>query len=697
MLLGAPYKVWWWYVIGKPKKDRGFKVWLRKKLGEEPVFEEKVNHHYNAKNIEGWLANTGYFNSVAIGDTASKGYKLKAIYKVKVERPYTFSKIFWRLDSSKLSTDIVRLPRDEKSLKPSNQYNGDRIKEDAARTITKLKAYGYYYVKTDDIVAYVDTNHKNFTVSLAYGIKPQTPAIDRIAYKINRVTVVVEKTNLTEIPDSSTGLVEKRENVIIIDSAKKFRSSIFPRAMTFRPGNLYSLPEQSKSLNRLNSYGVFKFIKTEYKRADTSKQKDLLDVTYYTNLQKRKKLEFELGGFFRSNNYSGVQTSIGWKHKNLFRGAEVLQLKLTGSLEIGVNDSLEKNNNWRLGGEVSLTIPKFIAPWVMGTNFYYIPKTRIVFSYDWVRRQELYTQNYTHFRYEWTWSDTITKSYTLTPISLTYYQSNDFTDSFYLRADQDDKLYYTIPPSVIPATGFQYQVNNATSLKKNIFNFFGAIEISGNVLGLIKGNNGYYSTKIGGAYFMQFVRTELDFRYSRKLGTDLFLANRIIVGASYPYGNSAFLPFSRQFIIGGANSLRGFLPRQIGPGATKATSHQQTVYPQVGGDYKLELNTEFRFPIAGLLKGATFIDAGNFWMKDTVLYTPKGKLSKDFLKEIAMDVGIGLRLDVTVLVLRLDLGVPIYKPFLEPGERWVINDMRFGDSDWRKENLVLNLAIGYPF
>jgi len=697
MLFGAPYKVWWWYVIGKPKKEKGFKVWLRKKFGEEPVFEEKINHHYNAKNIEGWLANYGYFHSTATGDTVSKGYKIKAIYKVKVERPYAISKIAWRLDSSKLSRDIVRLPIGEKSIKPGDQYNSDKIKAEAARITTKLKEFGYYYMKTDDILAYVDTNNNNHTVSLAYGIKPEAPAIDRVPYKINRVAVVVEKTFLQELPDVSSEFVEKREDIIIVDSTKKLRASIFPRAMTFRPGSLYSLPEQNKTLTRLNSYGVFRFIKTEFRRTDTSTQKDLLDVTYYTNLQKRKKLEFELGGFFRSNNYSGIQTSIGWRHKNLFRGAEVLQLKATGSLEIGVNDSLVTNNNWRLGGETSLTIPKFIAPWVMGRRFNYIPKTKIVLSYDWVRRQELYTQNYSHIRYEWIWSDTITKSYTLTPISLTYYQSSDFTDSFFTQSTIDDKVYYTVPPSLIPAMGFQYQLNNVTSLKKNIFNLYAAIEISGNMLGLIKGNNGYYSTKVGNAYFMQFVRTEIDFRYTRKLNTDLFLANRIIVGASYPYGNSPFLPFSRQFIIGGANSLRGFLPRRIGPGSTKATANQQTIFPQVGGDYKLELNTELRFPIAGILKGATFIDAGNFWMKDTVLYTPKGKLTKDFIKEIALDVGIGLRLDVTILVLRLDLGIPLYKPFLELGERWVINDMRFGNPDWRKENLVLNLAIGYPF
>lgn len=694
---GEPNRVWWWYFIGKPKKEKGFKAWIRRKLGEEPVFEDKVNQNVTARNLQGWLEKNGYFNSTVAGDTASTSYKIKAIYTVKVEQPYFFKQISWRLDSSKLSLDILRLPTQETLIKAGDQYNADKIKEEATRITTQLKQFGYYYFKPDDIIVYIDTNYNNHTISLAYAIKPETQAINKVPYRINDIKMIVDGTFLQKLPDTSSASVVKLEDIWIIDTNKKFRPDIFPRAVTFRPGNLYSLPEQTKTLNRLNSYGVFKFIKTDFKRPESNKQKDLLDVVYYTTLQKRKKLEFELGGFFRSNNYTGVQASAGWKHKNLFRGAELLELKATGSLEVGVNDSLEQNNNWRLGGQASLTFPKFIAPWVTGKHFSYVPKTRIVFSYDWVRRQELYTQNYTHFRYEWNWSDTINKSYTLTPISLTYYQSNNFTDSFFQQRSLDDNIYYTVPPSLIPSIAFQYQVNNGSSLKKNIISLHTGIELAGNALGVIYGNDGPYSTKIGNAYFMQFVRAEIDFRYTRKFTKDLHLANRIIIGGSYPYGNSIFLPFSRQFIIGGANSLRGFLPRQIGPGSTKASIHQQTVYPQVGGDYKLELNTELRFPIAGLLKGAIFIDAGNFWMKDTVLYTPKGKLTKDFYKEIALDAGVGLRLDVTILVLRLDLGMPLYKPFLEPGKRWIFNDVRFNDSDWRKENFVFNLAIGYPF
>ena len=196
---------------------------------------------------------------------------------------------------------------------------------------------------------------------------------------------------------------------------------------------------------------------------------------------------------------------------------------------------------------------------------------------------------------------------------------------------------------------------------------------------------------------MQFVKADVDFRYARKLGEQSFLVSRIIIGASYPYGNSPFLPFSRHFIIGGANSLRGFAPRHLGPGSAVATETQQSTFPSIGGDYKLELNSEYRFKLLGQLKGALFVDAGNIWMKDTLLFTPKGQLTKDFIKEIAIDAGLGVRLDVKILIIRLDLGIPFYKPWLPEGDRWTFSDVDFGSSLWRKDNLVWNLAIGYPF
>ena len=216
-------------------------------------------------------------------------------------------------------------------------------------------------------------------------------------------------------------------------------------------------------------------------------------------------------------------------------------------------------------------------------------------------------------------------------------------------------------------------------------------------LGLIKGNDGPFTTKVGDAQLMQYLRGDFEIRYSNRLGTNLSLFHRAIVGIGYPYGNSVFLPFYKQFIIGGANSLRGFQPKLLGPGSAKATSMQLSSYPQIGGDYKLEFSSELRFPLTGKLTGGFFVDAGNIWMKDTLLYSTNGKLSGEFWKEIAIDAGFGFRFDVSILVLRLDLGVPFYKPWLTEGQRWTFKDFNFASSDWRKENLVWNFAIGHAF
>jgi outer membrane protein assembly factor BamA len=143
--------------------------------------------------------------------------------------------------------------------------------------------------------------------------------------------------------------------------------------------------------------------------------------------------------------------------------------------------------------------------------------------------------------------------------------------------------------------------------------------------------------------------------------------------------------------------LRGFIPRHLGPGSAQATEQQQSTFPQIGGDYKLELNSELRLPLAGRLKSAFFIDAGNIWMKDTLLYKKEGQLTKEFYKQIALDAGLGLRVDITILVIRLDLAIPLYKPWLSEGQRWTFKDFNPGDSDWRKENLIWNFALGYPF
>ncbi|MEI9956181.1 MAG: BamA/TamA family outer membrane protein [Ferruginibacter sp.] len=197
--------------------------------------------------------------------------------------------------------------------------------------------------------------------------------------------------------------------------------------------------------------------------------------------------------------------------------------------------------------------------------------------------------------------------------------------------------------------------------------------------------------------FAQYAKADIDLRYKQIYKNNVQWANRFELGIGFPYNNSAMLPFSKQYIIGGANSMRGFPVRSLGPGTYLPTLTDKSYFQVIGGDYKILGNTELRFPIAGKLSGATFIDAGNIWTKDTTLFGPAGKLTRNFYKEIAVSSGFGLRFDINVLLIRLDLGIPLRKPYYPDGQRWVFDKIDFGSRDWRRDNLIVNIAIGLPF
>ena len=694
-LFGKPYKVWWWYIIGQPKKEKGFKSWLRNTLGEAPVLSQDLNPALNAQNMQALLENEGYFNSQVSVDTSIAKNKIRLQYLAKVERPYFLGPVTWRLDSSQLAKAMLQLPRDEALLKTGEQYNEKKIKAEKERLAQLLKGKGYYYFEAEHLLTYIDTNHNNYTAAIYMTMNQPVPASAKTPYTINQIIVRTPFTSFQPLPDSLVQTLPLYDGIYIYDSSQKFKPDVFASSITFRKGSLYSLPEQNRTQVRLNSLGAFRFVKPQFAQAATGS--DLMNVTYYIAPYQKRKLQTEIGGFSRSNSYSGGQLSVQWSDKNFLKRAENLVIKATGSFEVTPNDSLKANNNWRVGIEATLNIPKLLVPFWTGHQLTSFPKTSFPFSFDWIRHQELYTEKYFHFRYELSWRDTITREYRLTPFSLTVTNTANFTNTFYLRQAVDSGLKYALPTIIIPSLGFQYIVTDNTPHKKYSTHLHAGVELAGNILGLIKGNNGYFSTKVANAYFTQFIKAAVDFRYYRRIGQELNWANRFMIGTSYPYGNSPFLPFSRQYIIGGANSLRGFLPRHLGPGSVQATDLQQSTFPQIGGDYKLEVNTELRATLAGRVKGAVFVDAGNIWMKDTILYTKAGQLSKDFYKQIAVDAGAGLRVDASILVIRLDLAIPFYKPWLAEGQRWTFRDVKFGDPDWRKENMIWNFALGYPF
>ncbi len=690
-ILGWPYRVAFWYFIGEPKKQKGFKFWLRNKIGEAPVLSTTVNIKANAQNFQAYLENKGFFKTGAGGDTTVKGYKVTANYKIDLGMPYQLNRFQWVLDSnSAIGKDISKVPPKENYLKKGEQYDLDNIKAERSRTDIFLKSRGYYYFSPDNIKAWVDSSIGNYKLDIFFKLKEETPLSAMTPQTIRSITLFPNYTLLNPPPDTSKRALKMYDSIYIRDTLYKIRPDALVRSVTYRPGSLYSLRKQNRTLNRFINMGVFKFVKNRYVGDRDSINPHYLDVYYYLTQLPKKSIQTEIGTFSKSNSFTGAQASITWRNRNAFRGGEQIYVKTYGSFESSSNDSLKANNNFSLGAELSLLFPRFVTPFKIKENNYFPPKTKFTLGYEWFRREALYTKNFFRVQYDLTWKKTVNKEYTISPISVTYNTTSAYSPQYQLLVGQVPVLAQSNLPEIIAGSFFNYTYHSVNPKASNIFYFNTNLDLAGNIAGLLNKAPAPYTGKFLGAYYSQYGKIDADFRYSRKLDDNTYWSNRVIIGIGLPYGNSSYLPFSRQFIIGGGSSLRGFLPRQLGPGRVRADALQQLYLPQVGGDYKLEMNTELRFPLISKLRGAIFLDAGNIWTRDTVLYGKDAQFSSHFLKDLAMDAGIGFRLDISILLIRLDIAAPLREPYLPRGQEWTTN---FFD----RQKFVYNIAIGYPF
>jgi outer membrane protein assembly factor BamA len=316
-----------------------------------------------------------------------------------------------------------------------------------------------------------------------------------------------------------------------------------------------------------------------------------------------------------------------------------------------------------------------------------------------LQKQQLYTLNSFRAEFGYAWKENIRKEHLFNPISIHYVHPRDITQLYIDSMAGNPTLAKAVEEQFILGTNYNYIYNDMQRNRiMSGFYFRGGLDLSGNIAGLLSGANikeGKPVT-IAGARFSQYAKFETDFRYYAKVSSKALWANRLILGLGLPWGNSMELPYIKQFFVGGNNSIRAFRSRALGPGSYQPPP-SETFLPDQSGDIKIETNTELRMKLAGIVHGAVFVDAGNIWLYNDNPLKPGAKFSGDFLKEMAVGTGVGLRFDVVYIVVRLDVAFPLRKPYLPEGERWVINQIKFGSSDWRRDNIIFNLGIGYPF
>jgi outer membrane protein assembly factor BamA len=697
-LLGQPYKVWWWYVIGEPKNEKGLRPFLRRKLGEAPVLSSRVNATVTAENMQAFMENSGYFHTTVQGDTVNKGYFTEARYTAQVQPQYHIKSITWVSDSSDLLKLLEARQKRRGILKVGEPYRLSDISAERDQLDLYLKTRGYYYFNPDYLMAYADSTVGNRQVDLYLNVKKSIPEAAKYAYHINKIVVFPNYSLASKQLDTSLAGAVKYDGLLIKDTLKVFKPRLFATTITYRPGSLYSSRTQNSTLNRLINLGAFKFSKNRFEATQDSGDLHRLNVYYYLTPAKKKSLQGELNVYTKENNSLGGQISVNWKNRNLFGGAEVLTVKAYTGAELSLADSLRNNNSFRIGAEANIKFPRYAVPFLhIKENNFYPPNTNLLLGYELYRKQLFYTKNLFRLQYDFTWKKNIRTEYTLAPVALSYLNASAVTDTFYKQALVTPAILLNVYSEAIIGSYFSYTYNNSLGRRVNKLYFNASIDLSGNIVGLITGAKRYREKTVFNTPFAQYVKTDFDLHYTRTLPNKWDWANRLQVGIGIPYSNSALLPFSKQYIIGGSSSIRGFRVRNLGPGTYKPTADDQRFFQIIGGDYKLLLNSEIRIPLTSNLSTAVFVDAGNIWTKDTLLFGPAGKLSKTWFKELAVATGIGVRFDAKVLVIRADLGIPLRKPYLPDGKRWVFNQIDFGSGSWRRENLILNIALGLPF
>jgi outer membrane protein insertion porin family len=691
-ILGLRPKLLIYNWAGKVTKEKGFWYWLKYKVGEPPVLFSKVDLNYNKSVLQNYVENNGYFNATSKSDSTLFGKKVMANYTINPKRQYKIKTIQFPNDSSKISIEISK-NQNKSLLKIGEVYNLDKIKAERNRIDSKLKEQGFFFFNADYLKIQVDSTVGRKEVDLIVKIKSETPEKSKIQYKILGLNVYP---NYVLNQDSVLNIGTKHNDFVIYDSEKTFNPRIFDRILYFKKGDLYNRTNHNLSLNRLVNLGTFKFVKNQFKISDSLKNS--LDVYYYLTPFPRKSIRVELLGKTNSANYTGTELNINWSNRNTFHGAELLTISAFGGFEVQVSGENNGFNVYRFGSEANLLWPRIIAPFKFTSSSGFVPKTKATLGYEYQNRKQLYALQTFKASFGYLWKENERKEHELNITEITFAIPQNVTELYNSKILANPALSKVIEKQLIFGPTYSYIYTNLMQNKKHTFYNKVSADFSANISGLIAGSNIKKgdTTKVFGVPFSQFIKFENEFKHYIKLTEKSLIASRFIAGVGFAYGNSTEMPFIKQFFNGGTNSLRAFRAKSIGPGSFKETA-TNSFLPDQSGDVKLEFSTEYRANIYKWLNGAIFVDAGNIWLLNDNINKPNSKFSKDFLNEIAVGTGIGLRFDFSFLVLRTDLAFPLRKPYLPDGNRWVLDKIAFGNGSWRSENLVFNLAIGYPF
>lgn len=690
-------RLWIYYQINT-KKEKGFKHWLKYKLGEEPALYSDTGIQRNRLQMRKYLRDNGYFDNEIDIDTTLSKKRVKATYTLTSRGQYQIDSVGFPATNNTIGR-LIKSTTNRSFLKPNTPYQKINLDNERLRIQDLAQRNGFPNFREDYLYYFADTIPGMLRMNIL--MKYKEPENGAKLYEIGD-TYVFPNYNITDDGDrifDDTLRVEP--DISVIQNYEILKPKTFDRLILQDKGETYNKRKQDATVSHLLDLGIFKFANSEYV-TDTTTTPASLDRYLYLTPGKAEQFSLQVEVNNRTGSYLGTEGSIGYKHKNLFRGGELFEIRLSGGIENQLINNAGIVNTADISLEGSISFPYFVLPFKYQHQGFYIPRTRLQVGIDYEWRTSFFNINTENIKFGYEWKENAEKQHQVFPFTVRRVALTRTTAAFDSLLTLNPRLNASFQNVLINGLEYNYVYTNQKQTQRQYWFFRGELDVMGNALtGLLSVINeqddqpySLWNTPVA-----QFIKVQTDLRrywnFKRKS-----LISRLVLGAGFAYGNSDILPYVEQFFVGGANSLRAFPLRGLGPGTflpdANTTDSDVPFFDQTG-DLKLEFQLEYRFPVFSYLKGAVFTDIGNVWLFNDS-ETNVGQFDPNtFIQELGVGTGVGLRLDLEFFVLRLDAAFPIRKPILNEGFQWTIDEINVGSKDWRQENLIWNLAIGYPF
>ena len=719
------------YCLSNPNK----KNWLNniiRKQGSEPVIFDNMAMHSTAKQLKLLLDTKGCFNSEVDFQTDTlKGDRINVTYRVYSTPRYTIDSVAFSVEN----TDVRQLLEKENRrclIKKGNYYDQNVLVAERERVVNLLQNNGYYTASKEVVTFLLDTNKTNWTMKVVMNISdPKVFTSDQQLvseplkpYYINNIYIYPNLESLLAIDSLKKDTLKYDYNYrghkmvyyFLVDKDMNLNKSVISRSIFLSPNELYRRRNVELTYNSLIGLRNFKFTNVEFfqsdKKSDSANFIDAriilmeamrhsvstsLEISNTSPLWMATESTNNLGNF-------GLEWALGYQNKNLFGGAELFNIRTTLLLELAKSALSDKEagdfysifSAFETGLDMSIEVPKFIIP--IPSSWFskrFRPRTAFSLGFNYQFRT-FFERALANTSFSYNWRNRATKQHQFAPLGITYVRFLNQSDVFKEQIDNLSslRLKYQYSDHFIMNSHYTYAYTNQQINTKTNFTYFSfGAEVAGNVLYAIDkaldrpaDSSGIYS--VLGVPYSQYVRTEMDLKHYFYLSNSNTFVARLMFGIGIPYGNSLSLPYEKSFYGGGPTTIRAWNIRTLGPGSY--TNQSLNVFERVG-DMMMVVNLEDRFHLFGIFEGAAFLDMGNIWLLRPSDEFPNGNFTfNSFLSDIAIGGGLGLRLNISIITLRLDFAIPFYDPQCVKGERW-----RF--PYWRWNQVVTNFGIDYPF